>query len=75
MIEARVTRIHVGEQGEAIFHEGSFSVSIEDHAAGEFVVVEEMGSTNLKPGVIAIDPTQWPTLRKTIDKMLKECRA
>jgi len=75
MIETRVTRLHVVEKGEPIFHEGSFSVSIEDHAAGEFVVVEEIGSTELKPGVIAIDPTQWPALRKAIDRMLKECRA
>lgn len=33
MIETRVTRLHVVEKGEPIFHEGSFSVSIEDHAA------------------------------------------
>lgn len=31
--------------------------------------------TVLKPGVIEIDPTQWPALRKAIDRMLKECRA
>lgn len=75
MIETRVTRIHVVEKGEPIFHEGSFAVSIDDHAAGEFVVVEEIGSTTLKPGVISIDPTQWPALREAIDRMVKECRA
>lgn len=73
MIESRVTRVHVIEQGEPIFKEGTLEVSIEDDASGEYVVVTEVGS--MKPGSVAIDPSRWKVLRGEVDKLVKECRS
>lgn len=70
MIE-RVTRVHVLPKGEPIFCETAYVVEIEDEAAGEFVVISEQRSCELKPGTIAIDPSDWVALRGAIDRMME----
>lgn len=66
--ETRVTRLHVVRTGEPIFDESATSVEIIDEAAGEFVELSQ------ESGRIRIDPGEWPTLRKAIDRMVRECR-
>jgi len=69
----RTTRIHLLPEGEAIFSEYGYSVSIDDEAAGEFVIIHtnDGGAQN---GQIKINPEEWPALREAIDKMVSECR-
>jgi len=67
----RVTRLLVLPSGEPAFSEMATSVEIDDEAAGEFVVVEQHGRSDL--GKIAINPEEWPALRAAIDRMIQEC--
>jgi len=71
--ESRVTAITVAPENEPVFSEMATTVSIEDEAAGEFVVVEQVGRTDI--GKIGIEPEQWPALRAAIDQMIAQCRA
>lgn len=70
--ETRITQLTVAPHGAPIFSEMSTTVTIDDEAAGEFVVVEQ--SARDAPGKIALGPDEWPVLREAIDKMIKECR-
>lgn len=67
----RVTRLLVLPAGEPAFSEMATTVSIDDEAGGEFVVVEQEGRTDL--GKIAINPEEWPELRAAIDRMIADC--
>lgn len=55
---------------EPIFSELATEVRIVDEAAGEFVVVKQDRSD---PGEIAIEPSEWPTLRDAIDNAVRQC--
>lgn len=68
----RITQITLVEDGEPIFSEEGFTISIEDEAGGEFVVVRCQ-----MPGYdkIAINQNEWPEVRDAIDSMVKECRS
>lgn len=63
----------VGKQDAPIFDEMATEVRIDDEAAGEFVLIKQHIET-LEPGQIAIEPSDWPTLRKAIDDAVKQCR-
>ena len=67
--EERVTQLTLVPKGEPIFHERGCRVEIDDEAGGEFVVVR----SNDCDGKITIDPSDWPALRHTIDRMIKGC--
>lgn len=71
--ETRVTRLHVVRTGEPIFDESATAVEVTDDSSGEHVKVQQFG-IGTKAGTIFIDPTEWPTLRKAIDRMVRECR-
>lgn len=66
--ETRVTRLRVTPTGTELFHEFGTSIEIVDEAAGEFVELSQ------ETGKIRIDPTEWPTLRAAINRMVAECR-
>lgn len=68
----RVLSLTVGPDDQPIFSEMHTVVSIVEEAAGEFVEVSQAGRTDL--GKIAIDPSEWPTLREAIDRMIADCR-
>lgn len=59
----------VTKAGEALTDETNTIVEIEDEGCGEFVIVRH-GDSN----AIRIDPDEWQTLRKAIDRMVKECK-
>ena len=71
-MKTRTTQLTVAPEGEPIFSERAYTVSIDDEAAGEFVVVHALDEAG---GKIAIDPTDWPALREAIDTLIKECQA
>ena len=70
--ETRTLSIIVLPEKESIFSEMATTVTIEDEAGGEFVVVEQSGLVDA--GKIRIDSTEWPALRAAIDRMILECR-
>ena len=69
----RRTQITIAPEGEPIYAESAFTVSVDDEGGGEFVVL-----TSLEPacmaGVVRINPPEWPALRTAIDEMMAECR-
>ncbi|NCY25564.1 MAG: hypothetical protein EBX37_12135 [Alphaproteobacteria bacterium] len=71
--EIRTMELHVGKPGDTSFEDGATRVSIDDEAAGEFVKVVQYRSDD-QEHVITIDPDEWPTIRKAINRMVAECR-
>lgn len=72
-LEVRATSLTVAPVGAALFDERAVEVRIVDEAGGEFVEVEQR-ALHLRPGMIQVDPSEWPTLRKAIDRMVDKCR-
>lgn len=70
-MKTRTTQITIVPNGEPLYSEMAFRVSIEDEA-GEYVTVRS-NLGNLPNGTIAIDPAEWPALRDAIDRMVGEC--
>lgn len=71
-METRTLKIALVPVGEAIFHERTVTVEIEDEAGGEFVVLrQEVGDYERK---FSIDPDEWPRLRDAIDQVIAWCR-
>jgi hypothetical protein len=72
--QTRTLKIAVGVKGEPIFHAGATEIEIIDEAAGEFLKITQ-SPDEVEPGVIKIDPHEWPMLKAGIDRMMKECRS
>ena len=70
--ETRVTQMTVLPKTEPIFSEMATQVTIVDEAGGEYVEVKQQGRTDL--GKIAINPEEWPVLKRAIDTLIAECR-
>ena len=70
--ETRILSLIILPEGEAIFSEQATTVTIEDDAGGEFVVIEQQGLADA--GKIRIDPAEWAAIRGAIESMIKECR-
>ena len=70
--ETRITQITIVPEKEPLFSESATTVSIEDEAAGEFVVIKQNAST--ANGTSAFSPKEWQIIRDAIDRMIKECR-
>jgi hypothetical protein len=71
-MEEVITQIVVVNKGEAIYHESATTVSIDDEAAGEFVILSQENEHAVNK--IKIDVDEWPHIRKAINKMIKRCR-
>ena len=69
----RTLSLIVANDGKQVFDGSATIISIEDDAAGEYVKVHQLNE-DCEPGTIKIDPDEWPTLRKAINKMFKNCR-
>ena len=70
--EIRTTCMTVKPKDEPIFSEQATMVEIVDEASGEYVEVSQSGRTDL--GKIAINPEEWPALRKAINLLIVQCR-
>jgi hypothetical protein len=69
----RVIALSVGPQDEPIFSEQATTITLVDESAGEFVEVSQHGRSDL--GKIAINPEEWPELRRAINRMIALCRS
>lgn len=67
--ETRVTAVMVNQVGESVFSEMATTVRIEDEAAGEFVVVEQVSV-----GKVHVCKDEWPMIRAAVDDMISKCR-
>jgi hypothetical protein len=65
----RITQITVAAEFATVISETATRITIEDHAAGELVSVDQA----VAGGRILISPEEWPTLRDAIDKMVAAC--
>ena len=70
-MQARVTQITIVPEGEPIFSELGYTVKIDDNAGGEFIEVQDHSDDE---GKIAINPEDWPALRRAINRMVNNCR-
>ena len=70
--ETRPVSWLVGPVGVESYHEAVIEVRIQDETGGEFVEIIQSAET--RPGVIAINPDEWPALRSAINKAIKRCR-
>ena len=61
----------VAPDDEPLFSEIATTIRINDHAAGEFIEVEQGCSS----GKIQISPNEWPKLREAIDYAISQCRS
>lgn len=59
--------------GEPIYSERGYTLTITDDSGGEFLVVF-CHDDQCQNGEIRLDPSDWPALRSAIDEMVKECR-
>jgi len=71
-MKARVTQYTIAPEGEPIFHERAYTVTIDDQAAGEYVVIHSMDED---AGKLTVDPQDWPALREAIDTLIRECQS
>ena len=73
-LELRTTKVTLVPKGEPMFNDQSISISIIDEAAGEFLELTGISSSD-EEMKFQIDTTEWPDLKKAIDMMIKECRS
>jgi hypothetical protein len=73
-LEARTTQVTIVPEGERLFSEQATILTIEDEAAGEFLRIEQPRDKNTEKNEIRISPEEWPTIRETMDQLIKECR-
>lgn len=69
-MKQRTTQATLAPPGEPIFSERAYTISIDDHGAGEFVTVCARAAPS---GEVAIDKNEWSALRDAIDFMVEEC--
>jgi hypothetical protein len=67
--ETRITGITVTPKGEPVFHDCAMSITIDDEASGEFVIVKDTHGHEIR-----IDAEEWPALSAAIGKLVSECR-
>ena len=72
--EIRIASLVVCRKGKQLFDEGTTKISLEDDAAGEYIVLQQFADS-LENGQMKLDPDEWPVVRKAIDRMVKSCRS
>lgn len=72
--EIIVNSLIVKPKGEPIFSELATYISIEDEAAGPFVIIKQHNDLAEK-GEIRIDVDEWPCISKAVIQMLDVCRS
>jgi hypothetical protein len=69
----RYTQMTVGPENVPIFSERNFTITIDDDAAGEYIVLQSQQEA-LKAGEIKIDADEWDELKQAIDTMIAACK-
>ena len=65
----RITQVTVAAEFATVISETATRITIEDHAAGELVSIDQPNTG----GRILISPEEWPQIRDAIDKMVAAC--
>ena len=73
-LDVRILEITVVKKGEPVFSLQNTMVKIEDHAAGEFIIVKQPCDDLVGTRSIEFDAEEWPTIRKAIDFMVAQCK-
>jgi hypothetical protein len=73
-LDVRILEITVVKKGEPVFSLENTMVKIEDHAAGEFIIVKQFCDDLVGTRSIEFDADEWPTIRDAIDFMAKQIR-
>ncbi len=73
-MKTRITQLTILPEGEPIFSEQAVNVRIEDEAGGEYVVID-VRDDDAKPGVVPINPDQWPAIRAAVNRFFKDIKA
>jgi hypothetical protein len=69
----RYTQMTVGPENAPIFSERNFTITIEDEADGEYIVLQSQQEA-LKSGEIKIGADEWDELKEAIDTMIAACK-
>lgn len=72
--DLRILKIAIVPKGQPIFSEQTTTISIADEAAGEFVVVSQLGGHTDLEKKIAIEAKEWTLLREAIAYMINQCK-
>lgn len=67
--ETRITRLTITPTRFPLYCEEAFSVELVDEAELELVLVSQKHE-----GLVKIAPSEWPLLRRAIDRMIERCR-
>ena len=70
-LDVRILEITVVKKGEPVFSLQNTMVKIDDHAAGEFIIVKQHCDEH-NERTIAFDAEEWPTIREAIDFMVAQ---
>jgi hypothetical protein len=65
----RIASLVVLPEGEPLYSERATTISLDDEAAGEFVVVKQEGRAD---NSIAICDDEWPAIREAIDRLIAD---
>jgi hypothetical protein len=69
---SHVTEITIIPEGEPIFDERGYTLSIKDEAAGPFITIRDNVETPAQ--CVEIDPDAWPHIKNAADKLIKICK-
>ncbi len=71
--KTRPVKMMIHREADGILSEMSTFIEVADEGAGEFLVIFQENNHSEK-GKVGIEAEEWPVIRDTIEKMLKECR-
>ena len=71
--DLRILKIAIVPKGQSIFSEQATMIEIVDEAAGEFVVVSQIGGHTDLEKKIAIEVKEWLLLAEGIAYMISQC--
>jgi len=69
---SHITEITIIPEGEPIFSEEGYVISIRDEAAGPFIVIHD-NSDNQQPR-LGVDLEVWPQIKDAANKLIKICK-
>ncbi len=68
-MKQRILSMALLPEGEPIFSERGYTVTIEDEAAGEYL---KLSSGRDEHNCIVFDAEEWPAIQALVDRMVKE---
>ena len=66
-----ITGIAIVPEGNPMYNENGYGLSIEDEAAGPFIKIAD-NSDRTEPGIL-IEPDAWPLIKRAMEILIKSC--